>query len=110
MSKELIQLISDNPDLPIFAWVNGEVCEDDSCYWLGKFDSASIREYAELGFSYGWHETNWVFKDETEDLEDYLLNTTEYLELSDSEADKKLEDFLNSLEYKKAIFVFVDTV
>ena len=110
MSKELIQLINDNPDLPIFAWVNGEVCEDDGCYWLGKFDKASIREYAVLDFSYGWYDTNWVFKDETEDLEDYLLNTTEYLELSDSEANKKLEDFLSSLEYKKAIFVFVDTV
>ena len=110
MSKELIQLISDNPDLPIFAWVNGEVCEDDCYYWLGKFSSASIREYAVLDFSYGYYDTNWVFKDETEDLEEYLLNTTEYLELSDSEADKKLQDFLDNLEYKKAIFVFIDTV
>ena len=28
MNKELIKLISDNPDLPIFAWVNAEIVGD----------------------------------------------------------------------------------
>ena len=110
MSKELIQLITENPDLEIYAWVNSDVVADDGYYWLGKFNSASVREYAKLNFSYGYNETDWVFKDETEDLIEYLINTDEYLELTDAEADKKAEEFVNSLEYKKAIFVYVDTI
>ena len=110
MSKELVQLITENPDLEIYAWVDGEVCEDSCGYWLGKFKSGEIREYAKLNFTYGWYDTDWVFKDEPEDLIEYLINTDEYSELTDEEANKKAEEFVNNLEYKKAIFVFIDTL
>lgn len=107
MNKELIKLISDNPDLPIFAWVDAEICGDSYGYWLGKFSSAEIREYAELDFTYGYHDTNWVFKDDTEELIEYLVNLPKYVELTDEEANNKAEEFINNLEYKKAIFVWV---
>lgn len=110
MSKELIELISNNPELPVFAWVNGEICGDDCGYWLGQFSSASIREYAELDFNYGYHETNWVFKDEPEDLIDYLVETVDYMDYSSEEAEEKAIDYINNLEYKRAIFVFVDSL
>lgn len=110
MNKELIDLIINNPDLPIFAWVNGEVCEDDCGYWLGKFTRGSIREYAKINFTYGYWDTDWVFKDEPEDLIEYLIESEEYQDLDMDEALDKANKFLDSLEYHKGIFIFVDTL
>ena len=88
-------------DLPIFAWVNGEICEDDCGYWLGQFGKAEIREYAKVE-SYGWHETGYVFKDDYEDYLDYLLDTNENL------TEEEAENQILNLDYKKAIFVYID--
>lgn len=101
MNKEVVDLISKNPELPIFAWVNGEICEDNCGYWLGQFDSASIREYAKVK-NYYWYEKNYVFKDDYEDYLNYLLNENENLTEEDA-----IKQILN-LDYKRAIFVYVD--
>lgn len=47
--KELIELVTQNPDLPIVAMVNGEVCWDDGCYWMARFSSASIEMVGLIG-------------------------------------------------------------
>lgn len=101
MNKELIDLISKNPELPIFAWVNGEICEDSCSYWLGQFGDGSIREYAKVK-TYDWYEKNYVFKDDYEDYLNYLLNENENLTEEDA-----IKQILN-LDYKRAIFVCVD--
>lgn len=101
MNKELVDLISENPELPIFAWVNGEICEDNCGYWLGQFDSASIKEYAKVK-TYDWYGYNYVFKDDYEDYLNYLLNENENLTEEDA-----IKQILN-LDYKRAIFVCVD--
>lgn len=100
--KELVDLISENPELPIFAWVDGEICEDNCGYWLGQFGSASIREYAKVK-TYDWYEKNYVFKDDYEDYLNYLLNENENL------TEKEAIDQILNLDYKKAIFVYVNT-
>jgi hypothetical protein len=48
----LVQLVKENPGLPILAMVNGEVCWDDGCYWLGHVGSASVEEVGLLGERY----------------------------------------------------------
>lgn len=101
MNENLIELVDNNLDLPIFAWVNGEICEDDCGYWLGQFGKAEIREYAKVE-SYGWHETGYVFKDDYEDYLDYLLDTNENL------TEEEAENQILNLDYKKAIFVYID--
>lgn len=103
MNKELIELIKNNPDLPIFAWVDGEVCEDSCGYWAGQFGNASIREYAKVE-TYGYYDIDYVFKDEPEDYIEYLLNKDESITLEDAEA------IVKRLDYKKAIFVYVNTL
>ena len=42
--QELIKLIAENPDLPIVALVNGEVCWDDCGYWMASFSSAEVAD------------------------------------------------------------------
>lgn len=45
-TEKLIELIKQNPDLPIVAMVNGEVCGgDDFAYWMGCFSKSKIDEY-----------------------------------------------------------------
>ena len=102
MSKELIELINNNPDLPMFAWVDGEICSDNCGYWLGQFGNAAIREYAKVE-TYDWFGRDYIFKDEPEDYIEYLLNEDE--DLTESEA----EAIVENLDYKKAIFVYVNT-
>lgn len=109
MSKELIQLISDNPDLPIYAWVNADIVGDSCGWWAGEFHSASIREYAEVE-PFGWGEQTWVFKDDDEDYYDHLINSDEYSDMSDEEAKQKVEEVISNLPWKKGIFVWVDTI
>ncbi len=102
MNKELIELIQNNPDLPIFAWVDGEVCEDSCGYWAGQFGNATIREYSKVE-TYDWYEKDYVFRDDYDEYLEYLLN--EHEDLTEEEAIKQIE---NLLDYKKAIFVYVN--
>lgn len=109
MSKELIELIQKNPDLPVIAWVNSDVVGDGYGYWAGECHTADIQEYAEVE-PYGWGEQTWVLKNDDEDYYDWLVNSTEYAGLSDEEAKRKAEEAIASLPWKKAIFVWVGTI
>lgn len=43
---KLLQLINENPDLPIVAMVSGEiVAGDDFCRWIGTFGECRVDEY-----------------------------------------------------------------
>nr|DAU67719.1 MAG TPA: hypothetical protein [Caudoviricetes sp.] len=104
MNKELIELINNNSDLPIFAWVDGKVCEESWGYWLGQFGNATIREYAKVeSYGSGMYGMVYVFKDEPEDFIEYLLTRNEDM------TDKEAERYVQRLNYKKAIFVYVNT-
>jgi hypothetical protein len=50
--QKLVELVAENPDLPIIALVDGEVCGDDCGYWLGYCDSASIELVGCIGERY----------------------------------------------------------
>ena len=107
MNNELLELVKNNPELPVLAWVNAELCGDGFGYWLGKFKGASIKEYAEVE-PFGYNDMNMVFKDDTEDYYDYLINSEPYKKMTDYDANKQVTHLINNLDYKKAIFVYVD--
>lgn len=112
MSKELLELIAANPDLPVYAWVDWEVVQDDCHYWAGKFrGNGEIKEYIDLDYSYQHSDFNdWLFKDDTEDWEEYMYEN--YLEdgMTEEEAEKEIQDELSNMKWKKAIFVWVETI
>lgn len=98
--KDLMELIKENPDLPIVPFVDSEVVADDGyCRWLGSWGSCGIIEYTshEMHNSY----PEMIYKDDTENLEDYLLCTTEMSE-------KEIEEYINNLNWTKAISVNID--
>jgi hypothetical protein len=49
INSNLLELVAANPDLPIVAMVNGEVCWDDNCYWMASFSAASIELVGLIG-------------------------------------------------------------
>lgn len=106
MSQEIIDLIAANKDLPIYTLVSFEVVGGDYGDWFGKVTSAEIREYANVE-PYGYNDTTVVFKDDDEEYYEYLLNQEEYENLSVREAKIKVEEIINNLPYKKAIFIHV---
>lgn len=47
--KKFLELVAANPDLPIVAMVNGDVCWDDSCYWMSTLSAPSIEFVGLIG-------------------------------------------------------------
>ena len=50
--QKLVELIKENPDLPVIALVHGDVCGDDCGYWLGHCGSASVELVGLIGERY----------------------------------------------------------
>lgn len=107
MNKELLELIKENPDLQVYAYVDGEVCGDDCGYWIGQFGGARIREFAKVP-PYGLNDTDIVYKDEQVDYIEYLMENNIDETLDNEELEKCAKRITENLEYKKAIFVYVE--
>lgn len=98
--KEFRQLLIDNPDLPVYAWVDWTVVGGNYGYWTGEFEMAEIREFAEVEpFDCLGNMTNQVFKDE-DYYYDFLVN--------DGKTPEEARKIVDGLDYKKAIFVYVE--
>ena len=115
--RKFIELVKQNPDLPVLARVNYEVVAgDDFAWWLGEVGEASVEEYICMGY-YG--EDRLFFKDDddhVEKIEEYLYEkieddhtnngkTTHYV--SEELLEEKTKVAFEQLEWKKAIFVGV---
>ncbi len=113
--KNLIEVLSKNPDLPIIASVYSEVVADDGiAYWYGDVEESSC-----------YTDTLWAGKQQMWSLDDALDDMMEFFDfefpeksigdiydLSDEEIDKwmkKAEKFILSLPWKKYIVINVTT-
>ena len=108
-AKELLNLISKNPDLPIIPMVGTEVVLDDSSgYWIGSWGESEVTEYY-IG------RERVHFKDD--DVEDVLTDMVgcEYgktkggLDIWDDLTDEEWTGLFNSLPWVKAIVVYIET-
>lgn len=99
-TKELFTLIMNNPDLPIVAWVDSEIVAGDGYgRWLGSFGSSHIIEYIEVEMYNDYPEM--VYKDDTEEYENFLYDCTEMTE-------QEIEEHIKGIEWIKAIAVNID--
>ena len=71
IKSNLLELAAANPELPIIAMVNGEICWDDSCHWLGAFGTAYVDYIGVLGDRY--YDDQDDFKEAYYDLHDEEL-------------------------------------
>ena len=106
MEKDLLKLKEENPDLPVYAYVDADIMGDDFGYWMGEFGKAMIKSFAKVK-PWGYNGADIVYDDEIGDYENYLYEN-EYTDLPDEEAGEAIQKELGSLQWKKAIFVYVE--
>lgn len=61
-TKEFIDLITENPNLPVVPLVDGEICLDDCHWWLGTITCAKKGEIALYGER--WYDDRRSFTEE----------------------------------------------
>lgn len=98
-TAELINLIKENPELPVVPIVDSEVVGDDGGNWLGSFGNCYVSEYAYYDDGYF---------DEHGELEEAYYNNHEedYDGMSEEEIKKDLEEKTKDM-WIKAIIVYV---
>ena len=98
--RELFTLIKDNPDLPIVAYVDSEIVADEGYMrWIGSWGSSYIIEYVMVEMYNDYREM--VYRDDTENYEEFLYCTTEMTE-------QEIKEHIDSLDWIKAIAVDID--
>lgn len=46
MNCKMLELVKENPELPIVPMIHYEVCGGNYGYWLGRIESVEVKEYA----------------------------------------------------------------
>lgn len=106
--KEFIELVKQNPELPVVPMVDGEIVGyDDYGYWLGCWGRSEVTEYY-----VGKERVHFRDDDEEDVLSDlvgcehgYDENGRDIYELSEEEWDKLYEE----VPWDKAIVVYITT-
>lgn len=52
VNNELLRLVAENPNLPIVAMVNSDVCWDGDGYWMASFTSVEVTDIGLVGERY----------------------------------------------------------
>ena len=100
----LLELIKDNPDLPIVPLVATECVHDDSYgYWLNKWGSAEIDEYYV-------QDGRFYLSDDFEELVDEWIdnNFQEYLDLTQEDLEDLAVEEVKKYDWIKAIVVRIE--
>ncbi len=108
--KELLKLVSENPDLPVVPMVDYDVVADDGySRWLGSFGYVYVGEYALF--------KDRFYDDREEFKEDYFYYYSDELfakfnyEPRNNTKNEELEKYLDEVVdrfFKKAIIVNID--
>ena len=101
---ELFRLMKENPDLPVVPMVDGEVCGDDSRYWMAGWGMSCVDEFliCERAERTAFKSDGDVF----DVLEDYL-SREEFENLPENES--ACRPTYDALPWRKAIIVYIET-
>lgn len=101
--SELCKLIEENPELPVLARVNSDVCgiNDNYAWWLGEITSCRVEEYTTDEWG-----GDGCYRDRSE--EDIIIeNIAEYKYDGSEEAYRKAKEEVETM-WKKAIMIHVE--
>nr|DAT24486.1 MAG TPA: hypothetical protein [Caudoviricetes sp.] len=102
--KHLIQLMDENPDLPVIPMVGQDIVADCTGEWVAHFGKAEIKKMCIYG-------EKVIFREDKN-----AIKTVEALELEGltegrtrEESIEKLDGYLNELDWLEAIIVHIET-
>ena len=100
-TKELRQLIIDNPNLPLLIFAGEDSWHDNWCYEMNYAHGIGIEDLTN-------YKDLYVTKEDFEDmLTDDLSCDEEYKSLSDDEFTKVIDDIVSKAEFTKCIVIYV---
>ena len=104
INKEFVKLVAENPELPIKVFIDGECCEDDDCWFVGEIYDCKVTEITEYKERYYERDDlDWL----KEIISDEVCDEPEYVNLTDEEFDKKIEEKVEWLDWEKVILLKV---
>ena len=98
--RKLLEMVADNPELPVIPMVSYDCVADDCGYWLSRFGNVEIGEIYE-----GEEKVYIRDKDDWNEIFEDISTAWEVANLSDEEAEKKVD----SLDWKKGIIVYIES-
>lgn len=98
-AEELLQLIAENPGLPLLPMVYYEVVGEDCGNWAGRWKESFIDHYIIDG-----EQIRFKSEEDANEMAERLLPPNEYENMTDGQ----IEKFYDSLPWKKAIIVYID--
>lgn len=104
LNKEFVKLVAENPELPIKVFINGECGDDDNCWYVGEIHDCKVTEITEYGDKcYERDDFDWL----KEIISDEVYDDPEYVNLTDEEFDKKMEEKVELLGWERVILLKV---
>lgn len=104
INKEFVKIVAENPELPIKVFINGECSDDDNCWFVGEVRDCKVTEITEYG-------EKCYERDDFDCLKDIISNEVydepEYVNLTDEEFDKAMEEKVEWLDWKRVILLKV---
>ena len=103
LNKEFVKLVAENPELPIKVFINGE-CGDGDCWYVGEIHDCKVTEITEYGDKcYERDDFDWL----KEIISNEFYDDPEYINLTDEEFDKKMEEKVELLGWERVILLKV---
>lgn len=110
INEKFIELVKENPDLPIKVFISGE-CQDEDVQWFaGDVHRCGVSEIALYMPLYGDCERYYEKSDIDDIIEDIcerLCDEEEYADLPNEELDKIAKQKAEELEWQKVILIYV---
>ena len=104
LNKEFVKLVAENPELPIKVFINGECGDDDNCWYVGEIHDCKVTEITEYGDKcYERDDFDWL----KDIISNEFYDDPEYVNLTDEEFDKKMEEKVEWLGWERVILLKV---
>ena len=97
---QLLELMKENPHLPVVPMVNDEVvCDDSWAYWMGSWGHSELDQYMV-------HNGRMYFKDDDDPFD--VLERIGYHRHVDDMTDEEINAAYDALPWIKAIVVYIN--
>ena len=104
INKEFVKLVTENPELPIKVFIDGKCGYDDNDWFVGEIYDCKITEITKYkDVCYERNDFDWL----KDIISDEVCDEPEYVNLTDEEFDKKIEEKVDGLDWERVILLKV---